>query len=108
MATYDGFVLKVDPVDLQAAADALARKINLMKNQFQSMISKVDSTAHYWEGDAANKYRAEFKGESPEFDEAFARMSEHVTDLYNIAGVYTGVEKAATELASDLSSDVIV
>lgn len=108
MATYDGFTLKVDPADLQNTAEEVLKRINAMKNQFQNMISKVESTGNYWEGDAANKYRAEFKAERPEFEEAFSRMNEHVTDLYNIAGIYTGVEKTATELAGDLSSDVIV
>lgn len=106
--TYENFTIKVDPADLQAAAETLSQKISQMKNIFSNMISKVDSTANYWQGDASDIYRSTFKEEQPEFDEAFSRMSEHVTDLYNIAGIYTGVEKDATALSGELSSDVIV
>lgn len=108
MAAYDGFTLKVDPADLQRAADDVEKKVNSMKNLFQEMITKVNSTANYWDGDAADKYRSEFKAESPEFDEAFARMGEHARDLYNIASVYTQTEQKIVEDIQDLSSDVIV
>lgn len=109
MANYDGFTLKVDPVDLQNAADLVSRKVAALRNQFQNMVSKVQSTANYWEGDASDTYRSEFKSEQPEFEEAFARMNEHATDLFNIAGVYTGVEKSITDMiGSDLAADVIV
>lgn len=109
MAAYDGFTLKVNPADLQRAADDVEKKVNSMKNLFDEMITKVNSTANYWDGDAADKYRSEFKAESPEFDEAFARMGEHARDLYNIASVYTETEqKVVMEAIETLSSDVIV
>lgn len=108
MAAYDGFTLKVDPADLQRAADDVEKKVNSMKNLFNDMITKVNSTANYWDGDAADKYRSEFKAESPEFDEAFARMGEHARDLYNIASVYTDTEQKNMDIIADLSSDVIV
>ncbi len=109
MANYDGFTLKVDPKDLQNAADVVVRKVQTLRQQFNNMLSKVESTANYWEGDASDTYRSEFKSEQPEFEEAFARMGEHATDLFNIAGIYTGVEKSVSDMiASDLASDVIV
>lgn len=108
MAAYDNFTLKVNPADLQNAADVVEKKVNTMKNLFSDMITRVNSTANYWGGDASDKYRNDFKAESPEFDEAFARMAEHARDLFNIAGIYTGVEKSAEDLISNLSSDVIV
>lgn len=108
MASYDGFTLKVNPADLQSAADVVEKKVNSMKNLFSEMITKVNATANYWNGDASDKYRSEFKAESPEFDEAFARMAEHARDLYNIASVYTGTEQKVTELAGELSDNVIV
>lgn len=109
MASYDNITIKVDPADLQNAADLVSRKVATLRNQFQNMVSKVQATANYWEGDASDTYRSEFKSEQPEFEEAFARMNEHATDLFNIAGVYTGVEKSITEtIGSELPADVIV
>lgn len=107
--TYDGFTIKVDPADLQRASEELSKKLGVLQRIFDDMISRVSSTANYWQGDASEKYRKDFKNEKPEMEEAFARIREHVTDLYNIAGIYTGVEKNATELSNDLLlSDVIV
>lgn len=109
MANYDGITIKVNPADLQNAADVVVRKVTTLRQQFNNMLSKVESTANYWEGDASDTYRSEFKSEQPEFEEAFARMNEHATDLFNMAGVYTGVEKSISDMiSSDLASDVIV
>lgn len=108
MAAFDGFTIKVNPADLQNAADVVEKKVNTMKNLFSDMINRVNSTAHYWEGDASDKYRNEFKAESPEFDEAFARMAEHARDLYNIASMYTETEQKVTDIAGELPVDVIL
>ena len=108
MASFDGITFKVNPADLQASADVVEKKVNAMKNLFSDMINRVNSTANYWEGDAADKYRKEFKAESPEFDEAFARMAEHARDLYNIASLYTQTEQKVTDIAGELPVDVIL
>lgn len=105
---YDGFTIKVDPVDLQRASDELEKKLKTLHTLFDTMIGRVESTANYWQGDASEKYRKDFKNDRSEMEEAFARIKEHVTDLYNIAGIYTGVEKQVTEISENLSSDVIV
>lgn len=101
------FTLRVDPEKLQATAGNLKSKIDKLKADFNEMISKVNSTANYWQGDAADAYREEFSEEQPEFDEAFARLSEHVVDLYNIAAVYTGAEQMVQSYAEVLQTNVI-
>lgn len=101
------FTLRVDPEKLQTEAGNLKSKIDMLKANFDEIISKVNSTANYWSGDAADTYRAEFSDEQSEFDEAFGRLNEHVVDLYNIAAVYTGAEQMAQGYAEALLSDVI-
>lgn len=101
------FTLRADPEKIQAAAGNLKTKIDRLRTDFDEMISKVESTANYWQGDAADKYRGDFKEEQPDFNEAFNRLNEHVVDLYNIAAVYTGAEQMAQNYAEALLTNVI-
>lgn len=101
------FTLKADPEKLQASAGNLKNKIDKLRADFDEMITKVASTANYWQGDAADKYRSDFKEEQPDFIEAFSRLNEHVVDLHNIAAVYTGAEQMAQSYAEALLTNVI-
>lgn len=108
MSTEMGqFTLRADPVKIQATAGNLKTKINKLRTELDALISKVESTANYWNGDAADAYRRDFKEEQPEFDEAIRRLDEHVTDLYNIASVYTGTEQMNVSVSEALLSEVI-
>lgn len=108
MSTEMGqFSLRADPVKIQATAANIKTNINKLRTELDALISKVESTANYWNGDAADTYRRDFKEEQPEFDEAILRLEEHVTDLYNIASVYTGTEQMNVSLSESLLSEVI-
>lgn len=99
---------KVDPADLQREATTLEGQIKGLQNLFDFMLSKVDSTKHYWLGDAAEQYRSEFADKKEYMEEAIKLMNEYVNDLNKIASTYTGVEKANVEAARQLSDDVIL
>lgn len=101
------FTLRADPAKIQATAGSLKTKIGKLRTELEALVSKVESTANYWNGDAAEAYRRDFKEEQPEFDEAIRRLDEHVTDLYNIASVYTGAEQINVNVSEALLSDVI-
>lgn len=101
------FTLKADPEKIQKTAGELKTKIDKLRVNFDEMIYRVESTANYWEGDAADKYRECFKEEGLDFNEAFNRLNEHVVDLYNIAAVYTGAEQIAQDYAEALMTNVI-
>ncbi len=105
---FSDFTLKVDPAVLQREASDLCRNITKVQSYFDSMLSRVEATEHYWKGDAADKYRSEFLKEREEYNEAIAMIREYVNDLNAIAAVYTGVEAENEELADVLVSDVIV
>lgn len=108
MATgMNDIVLKVSPEKMVETAAEIKVMIDKAKADFDSIINKVASTAHYWQGIAAETYQTDFKEEQPEFEEAFKRLSEHVVDLHNMAAVYTGAEQMATNLAESLLSNVI-
>lgn len=103
-----GFKIKVNPQDLYNESDALKHQIDGLNRLLEQMYSKVEATSHYWQGDASQKYRNDFKQFRGETDQAIRRLSEHVGDLNTIAGTYEGVEKSNQDIANQLSSDVIL
>ena len=101
--------IRVTPEELQRAAAELNTKINAVTRLFDDMFTRVQNTQLYWQGDASEEYRKQFKNDRPEVDTAFRRIGEHVTDLYNMAAVYTGAEKANVDVSvNTLESDVII
>lgn len=99
--------IKADPQKIISSANELKKKIDKLQYEFNAMVDAVNATGNYWQGVAADSYRNEFKEERPEFDEAFRRMSEHVTDLHAIAAEYVKAEKDAGDIAESLLDSVI-
>jgi len=108
MISSAGFIIKVSPQDLYNHSSELKKQIDVLNRLLESVYNKVDSTSHYWQGDASEKYRKEFKNNRTETDTAIKRLMEHVGDLQTIAGTYEGVEKENINIARQLSSDVIL
>lgn len=100
-------MLSTDPELMGQKAVVVQAKINQMRNAFNSLEYAVDRTKMYWHGEAGDVYRTTFRGEKENIDIMLRRLSEHVTDLQNMAAIYAGAEKEAEDLASDLPSDVI-
>ena len=98
----------VTPEALYTQAEAVAKRISSMQAQFDAVSSAVSGTSSYWVGDAGDAYRAVYEERKPEIEEIFKRLSEFVTDLEKIAGVYEETESAVTEIAEDLPADVII
>ena len=56
------YTLRVTPEEVQACAAELYGKVSAVRGIFEEIDSRISSTANYWESDAADKYRAEYKG----------------------------------------------
>lgn len=103
----DSCTVKADPQKIISTSNTLKRKIDKLQYVFDTMVDTVNQTANYWQGDASETYRNDFKEERPEFEEAFRRMLEHVEDLNTIASQYIDAEEKAIDLTESLLSDVI-
>ncbi len=101
------YTIKADTKKMAATANSLKKKIDKLQYEFNTMMDTVNESRNYWEGVAADSYRSEFKEESPEFDEAFRRMREHVADLHTIASEYNKTEIENEDLAESLLTEVI-
>ena len=99
---------KVTPEELHRQSTAVSSKVNGIRTRFNEMELKINSSASYWNGDAAEAFRDVYAGYKDEILEIVARLSEHIVDLERMAGVYENAEASANELVESLPSDVIV
>ena len=90
--------LQTDPDLMRQKAIAVQAKINQMKTAFGNMEYAVERTSTYWLGEAGDVYRAIFDGEKENIDMIISRLSEHVSDLQNMAAIYAGVEREIEDL----------
>lgn len=105
---FSADTLLVDYNVMLQKASAVDQKIREMRNTFSDLETSVNKTKAYWIGEAGDAYRAYFMERKPEAEEIFKRLSEHVRDLNEMAGVYSSTEKEITAMAEDLPSDVII
>lgn len=100
--------LKVKTSELNQTAMSIHRKIKTTKNQFDEMQKIIDDSQYYWEGDANNVHRQEYNQYKDDILEIIARLSEHVTDLQEMAGVYETTENQVKDIIEELPNDVII
>lgn len=107
MAISGEVILKVTPEQLQAKAQTTKDNISKLKTSFENIGSIVARTQNYWIGEAGELHRRLYTDEREQIAEMFARLSEHPTDLEQIANTYLGVENVVKNLAAELPGDVI-
>ena len=101
--------LLVTPSELKAAASSFQDKGNQVRTLTQNMTSKVaELTGRVWSGDAASKYIAQFNGLQDDINRMVGMITEHVSDLNEMASAYEKAESENQSAAASLSSDVFV
>jgi uncharacterized protein YukE len=99
---------KVDSDVIRAKAQNVQVKINEIKNAFDEMEQSVNRTNQYWIGEAGDAHREYFKSRKDDIQTLFRRWNEEVSDMYQMASVYSQTEAEVEALAEDLPFDVIV
>lgn len=94
--------LLVTPEKLQSTASGFQSKASQVKSLHDNMIAKVNSLSGSWTGEAAAAYNSKFTALQTSMDRIFAMITEHVTDLNNMADQYISAENAAQSAANDL------
>ena len=100
--------LTVTPEVLTAKASVVKSKISKMQSTFSEIKNAVERTESYWLGEAGDLYRKKYSDLEPDLEDIFKRLSEHVTDLNQMAGVYASTESEIQEIAESLPADVII
>ena len=107
MAISGQVILKVTPEILQTQAQTTTNNITKMKAEFDKIETIITRTGNYWIGEAGDAHRKVYTDEKADIQEMLARLSEHPTDLEQIANTYLQVESEVKELAQELPGDII-
>ena len=99
--------LKVTPGELQRHAAELERQIANAQRNWKGLCETVRASRYYWEGEAGDRGRKLLDDRMEDVQAVLSRLSEHPSDLLEMAGIYTDTETKALNLAGTLSDHVI-
>ena len=100
--------LRVTPEQLISTAGEFQTAANEVRALTSEMTNTVTGLSGVWEGEAASAYVAKFNGLQDDIAKLISMINEHVTDLNEMARVYSEAEKSDLDEIATLSSDVIV
>lgn len=99
--------LKVTPEQLQQKAKDVSETVSKMKSDFNSLNTAINSTHHYWIGQAGDLHRRLFNDKVDDVNEILQLLGRYPTDLLKMAGIYMQTEDQNKAIATSLSSNVI-
>lgn len=99
--------LLVTPEALQQKSQTFRSLAVQVKALHDDMIQRVNSTASAWEGNAADAYRAKFAALQSAMDTINRMITEHSTDLEQMAQVYMDAESQASSQVDSLPASTL-
>ncbi len=102
-----GVHIKVSTDVLNNKAAEVAKEIEGMKADFDTLKQTVTASSSYWIGEAGDLHRKLFADQSDDITEILKRLGEHPVDLQQIAGVYAATEAEVQAMAGELPADVL-
>lgn len=100
--------IRVSTDVLAQRANAVEQKIRQVRQKFEKIGQITERSRSYWEGNANEAHRREYKEYIDEIEEALARFQENVSDLRKIGNIYQDAEAESEEISQDLPLDVII
>lgn len=100
--------LTVTPEVLQRQAEKSKKSVYQLKSRMSELEQIMNRTKSYWIGEAGDAHRSYYFEQEEYIQKLFARLEEDISDLENIASVYTKTEREVSSIAGDLPSDVII
>jgi WXG100 family type VII secretion target len=101
MASNVGTIL-VTTEELTAAAATLSTQLTKVQNCFEKMNATMSASASYWVGIAGDAHRKLYTDQKSAIAEILARYQEHISDLNEMAGVYSAAERDTEAQAEGL------
>jgi len=100
--------INVTPEKLRATASAFDGTNNQIQSLTQQMTQIITGlSGNIWTGEAKEAYSSKFTGLQDDINKIHKMISEHVTDLNEIAQEYERAEKSNVSQAQALKTDVI-
>lgn len=102
-------IIKVSTSKLRSTATSFSSTANEIKSLTANMTSMVEGlSGAVWSGDAANAYKRKFNQLDDDIAKLVEMISEHATDLNEMAKEYEDAENKNIDASNSLSGDVIV
>lgn len=99
--------IRVAPEKLAATAEEFSSQGNAVRALTEQMMGIVTNLCSAWEGEASTAYITKFKGLEDDMGRLIGMITEHSTDLQEMARVYTEGEQKNAEIANSLSDQII-
>lgn len=100
--------LKVEPNKLKSTANSFQSTGQHIQRMTQSMTNVINQLSGcVWSGEAADAYKRKFNQLQDDINRMVKMISEHVTDLNQMAAEYERAENANKDLINALKEDVI-
>lgn len=102
-----GAIIKVSPEKLLSTAQEFSSQGNTISSLTTEMLNIVASLSSVWEGDAAVAYMNKFKSLESDIQVMNRMIQEHVSDLEQMANLYSTTEQSNADDAASLASGII-
>lgn len=101
-------ILNVNAQDLINTADMFEQSGSTVNQLTSEMLGLVTGLSSVWEGDVAQMYISKFTSLEDDIEKMVGMITEHVSDLYEMASNYMDAEAEGMNATEILSTDVIV
>lgn len=105
--SIDNISFKVEPSALIRKADETMDYSKSLLSRFDDLIQKVNASAGYWEGAAADTFRSRCIEYQEDMGKILKDLYMHAEKLKQISLNYTNQEKLIDETAEDLPADIL-
>lgn len=99
--------IKVAPQALKNASAQFGQSDQNVANLTNQMMEIANQLSSTWTGEAATGYYNKLRGLQGDVTKLHKMISEHVTDLVDMANVFEQAETASREIAGELKIDQI-
>lgn len=106
-SAMSGITIKASPELMREKAEQTRSAIARMRSEYEEMDRAVGRTGGYWNGEAAELHRSQYKSLQPKIQTMFACLEEHAANLQEIAALYTATQTSLTNMAAQLPTNAI-
>lgn len=99
--------IKVSPEKLLSTAQEFSSQGSTISALTSQMLNLVTTLSSAWEGDAATAYITKLKSLESDIQVMNRMIQEHVSDLEQMANLYSTTEQSNTDDAASLASGLI-
>lgn len=98
----ENITLKVQPDVMLSKSGELSTEKSTISSLMDQAKSEITSLTGTWKSEASDEYQSRFRQIYDDIDNMLATVSEYISDLNEVANVYSTAERAAKSAAEGL------